>query len=409
MQYRLLYNASNIPGPADTSFSDPEPYDFLSQRLRLNLAVAPKGVPVGGFVQTEFRGGFGGSSPTASDSRDEEPTLNPFNRLQARGIRYGYLFAEPVTEQRFLAGILPLSDELGDTLFSADWDFNVGGIAYLGACGASNYRLAYLELVEGVGASDEDMLGDDGTFLIADYVHNLEALRVGVHAYYLSIAEGLPLGDTEELWIGPSVGTRLGSLNLRAFGVVNVGRLGEGTLDDEGHVVSGYRTNDGHTGFAVKLEASHPVGASELSVQTLYSSGDPEDDVQGRFVTPQGLLGTQGYWGYTHLFTANPPSDVNDLGLELGNAGAGLFTLQGRARVPLLEQLRGEVAAGWFLAPEERNGTRDMGVEVGGLLTWTIHDSFQIDFGGAGAFLGEFLGVGAESLYEVFTRIQFQL
>jgi hypothetical protein len=407
-QYRLLYNASNVPGPGGTTFSDTESYDFLSQRLRLNLAVAPKGVPVGGLLQAEFLGGFGGSSPAVSDPRNQEPTLNPFNRLEARGIRYGYLFAEPLASQRLVAGILPLSDEVGDTLFSADWDFNVGGVAYLGALGPSNYRLAYLELVEGVGASDDDTVREDGTLLIGDYVHQLETMRVGLHSYYMSIGEGLPLGDTQELWIGPSVEMHLSKLNVRAFGILNVGRLGQGTLDEDGQVASGFETNDGHTGLAVKIEASHPIGASEVSLQALYSTGDRENEVQDRFVTPQALVGTQGYWAYTHLFTANPPSDVNDLGLDLDNSGAGLLTVQGRVRIPLLEWLRAETTAGLFLGAEERNDSRELGVEVAGLLTFVAGKGFQIDVGSAGAFLGSFFGPGAEDLYEVFARIQYQ-
>lgn len=408
IQYRLLYNAANLPGPGGTTFSDTEDYDFMRQRLRLNLAVAPRGIPVGGLIQSEFRGGFGGSSPNASDPRSEEPTLNPFNQLQARGIRYGYLFADLLPEQRFIAGILPLSDEFGDTLFSSDWDFNVGGGALLGAHGPSSYRLGYLRLIEGVGASDADTVAEDGALVMVDYVHNLSPVRLGMHVYYLLVGEGLPLGDTEELWIGPSLGVEVGALALKGFSVVNVGRLGEGELDGEGQVLSGFETNDGHTGYAFKLEASHPLGPLELSLQALFSSGDSADDVEGRFVTLQGLFRTEGYWAYTHLFTANPASDVNDLAVELGNGGAGLWTLQGRGRLPIVEWLSAEVFAGWFRASRSRIGSRDMGIEVGALLSFLVGKGFRLDVGSAGAFLGDFFGRDAEDLYEVFVRIQYE-
>lgn len=190
IQYRLMHNASNIPGPGDTSFTRTETYDFFRQRLRLNLSVAPKSVPAGGFIQAEFRGGFGGSSPNVSDPRGQEPTRNPFNRLQARGIRYGFLYATPLSGQMVMAGILPLSDHFGDTLFSAGWDFNVGGVAVLGSRGAASYRAAYLRLIEGVGASDSRQLGKDGDFFLADAIYRSEHpiegfdwIEAGLHAY----------------------------------------------------------------------------------------------------------------------------------------------------------------------------------------------------------------------------------
>ncbi len=415
LQYRVMYNASDLPGPGGTTITDTRSYDFMRQRLRLNLGVAPKGVPAGGFVQTEFRGGFGGTSPNVSDPRAGTPTVNPFNRLEARGVRYGYLFAEPFADQRVVAGILPLSDHFGDTLFSADWDFNTGGAALLGACGPASYRVGYLRLIDGVGAVNDDVIAEDGSLIVLDWVHDLsdrvgcfDALALGAHAYYLRIGEGLPMGDTDEAWIGPTLEVSIGKLELRGFAILNVGRLGVGTLDGNGNVVAGFDSSDSHTGYAFKLEAAHPVGPVELSLQTLYSSGDAGGRTDGRFTTVQGLVGTEGYWAYNHIFTSNPPSDVNDLAVDLGNGGAGLWTVQGRARIPILEWLRAELTAGWFQATRSRGGSRDMGVEVAGALTVTVAEGFQLDVGTAGAFLGDFYGQGAEDLYEIFVRGQFQ-
>ncbi len=118
IQYRIMYNNSNIQSN--------NKYDFFRQRLRLNFDVKTES-GVGGFFQIEYKGGWGGSSPAASDPRATY-AVNAFNRLQARGIRYGYLYF-PVGPGTVLAGILPANDQVDHMLFSADWDLNVGGIA----------------------------------------------------------------------------------------------------------------------------------------------------------------------------------------------------------------------------------------------------------------------------------------
>jgi hypothetical protein len=107
-QYRVMYNASNIPsginngslptagtGTGKLNYGDTTGYDFFRQRMRLALDLQHKDSSnVGAYMQMEYRGGFGGSSPAASDPRGESGanaggTPNAFNRLQARGIRYG--------------------------------------------------------------------------------------------------------------------------------------------------------------------------------------------------------------------------------------------------------------------------------------------------------------------------------
>jgi hypothetical protein len=137
IQYRVMYNNSNIQSNNQ--------YDFFRQRLRLNFDVKTQ-AGVGGFFQLEYRGGWGGASPDKSDPRDAY-AVNAFNRLQARGVRYGYLYF-PAGPGTVLAGILPANDQVDQMLFSADWDLNIGGIAYAGKVGDIDYRLAYVRLVE---------------------------------------------------------------------------------------------------------------------------------------------------------------------------------------------------------------------------------------------------------------------
>ncbi len=65
IQYRVMYNNSNI--------ASTKQYDFFRQRLRLNLDVHTE-EDVGGFIQIEYRGGWGGSSPDFSDPRGFTPS-----------------------------------------------------------------------------------------------------------------------------------------------------------------------------------------------------------------------------------------------------------------------------------------------------------------------------------------------
>jgi len=411
LQYRMMYEAANIPGPGGTIFDDAEGYDYARQRLRLNLGVAPRDTDVGAFVQVEFRGGSGGTAPGSSDPRDQEPTLNPFNRIDFRGLRYGYLYWQPEPEDLWMAGVLPLSDELGDTLFSADWDWNVGGLAWLAGDADSRSRLALLNLVEGVGANDETTIDNDGTMLVADWSRTAdEGLGFGLHALTLFVEEDLPLGGTTEFWFGPSLALREGTRSLSAFALLNTGNLGVGTLDPDGTVASGFTddTAESHTGYALRVEAGQPLGEVELKAQLVYTSGDEDGEIDGRFVTPQGLFGTSGYWGYTHIFTANGPSDTNDLGLEIGNGGAGLVTLQAQAAWPLSERVGLTLAGGYFQAAEERNDSRDMGFELAAMLSTRIGGPLVLDTGVAGAELGDFFADEADTLYEIFVRLQLQ-
>jgi hypothetical protein len=145
----------------------------------------------------------------------------------------------------------------------------------------------------------------------------------------------------------------------------------------------------------------------------IYSSGDKEaESPDDQFRTIQGIFGTEGYWAYTHLFTANPPSDVNDFGVGLDNGGRGLTTLQGKVEIPILEKLTGDVAVGWFRASEDNAaGEQNMGTEVSAMLTYALASKLRLDVGGAYAFLGDFYEIDGEDpddLFEVFSRFQLQ-
>jgi hypothetical protein len=120
------------------------------------------------------------------------------------------------------------------------------------------------------------------------------------------------------------------------------------------------------------------------------------------------LLGTGGYWQYTHIFAANGPSDVNDLEVNIGNADAGLLTLQSKLDYPFSDLVAGQLDVGWFRATEARNSSRTMGVEVGGMLNIKLTDYLNLEVGGAGAFLGDFFAAGTDDVFEIFSRFQLE-
>lgn len=405
LQYRVMYNFSNIPfgsllGPGGTVPKSAKSYDFFRQRIRFNVDLQPY-ENVGGFLQVEYRGGFGGSSPAESDPRDLTQ-INAFNRLQARGARYAYIYATPWSGHTIAAGILPLSDQVDDVLFSADWDFNVGGATAFGKLGPGDYRVAFVRLIEGIGSNIPEDLSRDGNLWVFDYVIPIAAfMRVGAHVYFLDVdrISALPadLTDFTQVWYGLSAQGKVGPVALRGFLLLNSGSdVKEGGVKGD------------NFGLAVKLEGGIPLGPGKLSILGIHATGDKEGRVDDRFVTVQEIVGTQGYWAYTHLFTANGPSDVNDLGLRIGNSGAGLVTVQGKYDFPIVKRLDGQTAVGWFRAAHARNNSSNLGVEVSGMLTLNMAKYLNLQVGAAYAFLGDFFGLDADDLFEVFSRFQLQ-
>jgi len=388
IQYRIMYNASNLPGSGGSSFSEHSNYDFFRQRFRLSLDVQPT-QKVGGFVQLEFRGGWG-VGPDLSDPREGVREAVVFNRLSARGIRYGYVYAFLAKDQRLSAGILPVSDKVGDTLFSADWDFNVGGISLEGKCKENTYRLAYLRLVDTLSSG----VDREGEFYILDFLHS----KFGAHVYFFNKSSvfGLPglLGSKiKEGWYALTSSFNLGKADLNAFFMINNGKY-----DDISH-----------TGFAFKGEGKFSFNKTGLSLLCIYTTGSEGGTGSRSFLTPMGILGSGGYWAYTHIFTPQGPSDVNDFGLEIGNSGAGLFTSQAQLKFPkILKNLDFKVTGGIFFSDKERNQSKSMGYEVGGEFSLFIDKYLVFDMGLSYARLGDFYGAVPKGIYEIFGRFQIE-
>ncbi len=436
-QYRVMYNASNIPsgvnsgslpstgtGPGQLTFGDTASYDFFRQRMRLAFDLQQKDSDnVGVYIQLEYRGGFGGSSPAASDPRGEtganpDGTANAFNRLQARGVRYGYIYVTPIENHTLVVGILPTIDQVGRVLWDAEWDFNVGGVSLGGKIGEGDYRLGFYRFAADLEAGTFGQgqgFGKNGDMWVTDYNRPFKIgtydLKLGGHYYALNIGkdENINIGDTHENWVALTAsGSLLGAGAWNSYLMLNSGRIGTGV------------TGNNHTGYSTKFEGAVSIGPATFNLFALYASGDKQGYTSNQFTTPEAILGTNGYWGYSHIFNANAPGDVNDFGINLNNGGAGLWTVQGQLQFPIVPKLSGTLESGYFAAARSREfGTRGgsayMGTEVGGMLTYNIAKNLNLDIGVANAFMGNFLanrtqatGV-VQDIYEVFTRFQYML
>ncbi len=280
-----------------------------------------------------------------------------------------------------------------------------------------------MRLIEGLGFNIINELGEDAHLILADFTKSFfnEATRVGLHIYsLLNDIDEPSVGDFQEAWIGISGRTEIGLVGLNGFVVLNVGKFDEIT-----YLPSGLTIPEGsHQGVAFKGEGIAPIidlpyGPLLLSGQFIFASGDKEGEMDNRFNTIQGLVGTQGYCAYTHIFTANGPSDVNDFGLDIGNTrlggGAGLITAQAKLNMPLHRLVGLELESGTFWSAKKRAGARYMGKEIGGMLTFPIVKPLRVQVGFAYARLGGFfeslIAEGEElerDIYELFSRIQLE-
>jgi hypothetical protein len=398
-QNRIMYNLSNIPGPGGTDFGNTSSYDFFRQRFRTAFDVrfvdTTRTVQAGVYTQLEYRGGWGGSSPLTSDPRDVGVINNPYNRLQSRGVRYGFVYFESKEKTIIAAGILPLTDGIGRVLFDADWDFNVGGISVGGPLfKKGNYRLAYVRLIDGIGSQSPDEINSNGNLILIDETYPLNNnLTLGTHVYGLIIPEDLNVSTVKnQLWLGMTLTGKSNSFQYDGMFIFNSGKI------------EGQR----HNGLATKVGLNLAIGNGKLSFIGMMSTGDDESEVDNRFVTLYQIIGTAGYWGLSDIYTPNGPSDVNDFGLEIGNRGAGLATLQTKYGFPLVtDKLNANLHVGWFRALKPRNSSKDLGIEIGGMLTFTFVKYLHLEFGAAYASVGDHIAVDADKVFEVFSRFQF--
>ncbi len=269
----------------------------------------------------------------------------------------------------FQAGIVPLSDRFGDTLFSSDWDYNPVALSVTAPLAGGHLRAFAANLAEG-----DETIADD------DFAH-----------YQLDYA--LPLSGDSELNLGASLLNLADPVQANRihanYGIGGSHRFANGMLL-RGFVVGSHTekellgTPDHGEGVAAKIELT---GASGLGVMATYASG--ESDGSG-FLPPMALAATQGYWGYTGILTVQGPTDTGFDGdsVNVSNSGLGLTTVQVKYARPLTADLDLYLAGGWFGNSDVASGRDSLvGYDFVAMGTYHFNDILALDFGAAYALL----------------------
>ncbi|MBI5469116.1 MAG: hypothetical protein HY891_08290 [Deltaproteobacteria bacterium] len=279
----------------------------------------------------------------------------------AVALRHGYISA-PIPQYEdwtALAGLIPLSDKFGDTLFSSDWDFNPLTYALMGKVGEMSLRIGHANLSEGAESSHP---ADDVDAWIADLDTNM---GLGVSFYALNGNTGggfsgtatQSAAKTHEYYAGIRYAGKLEAVDFNAFAVYNWGKREFAALGTN-------PTERKNSGVALKAEAKVNAGAAKVGVMALYASGDKDykdatKDDSSAFITPMSIAGTTGYWGYTGKLNVQGPTDTgvdtSFVNIDGGgyatadqNIGNGLTTVQVNVAFPIMPKLEGYAAAGWY-------------------------------------------------------------
>jgi hypothetical protein len=302
-------------------------------------------------------------------TNDNLITTNFSSRGNVIAVRHAVLDYTLDEGINFRAGIVPLSDRFGDTLFSADWDYNPVALSMVAPLLGGTVRAFAGNL--GVG----DVTG------AANYMH----------ANY-------GIGGTFRL---------TDSLVLRSFVVgSHTDRQLLGTSGDA-------------DGVAAKIEVTSDAG---FGLMATHATGD--SDGSG-FLPIMALATTNGYWGYTGILTVQGPTDTGFDGdsVNISNNGFGLTTVQAKYARPLTESLDLYLAAGWF-GNTDGPGSRDslVGIDTLAMGTYHFNEVLALDFGAAYARLSDSVSgysngvIGGASFnqpvdrernkYALFTRLQ---
>ncbi|MFN3472211.1 MAG: hypothetical protein ACK4ZR_06395, partial [Aquificaceae bacterium] len=281
-----------------------------------------------------------------------------------------------------------------------------------GKAGGLDYRLAYVRLVEGAFYRNTAVKDKDQHFFVLDLNTQLGAVNTGIH-YYGTYGKICNNGNNcnpndfftlNQTWIGPHATVKFEPLTLHGVVLANTGKIAQ----------------DSTNGFLVRLEGSAPLGRAKVSFLGIYSSG--KDNGRG-FQTVHGLLGTGGYWAYTYIFTPHGPSDVNDFGLEPGNQGHGLTSVQAKVDIPITERFSAQGVVGTFRSNKDMGANgKNLGTEAGITFTANLGKHMNLEFGGAVASLGDAgravynlacdsqqnCTAGRKSVNELFVRLQME-
>ncbi|MBI5097298.1 MAG: hypothetical protein HZB32_06665 [Nitrospirae bacterium] len=318
------------------------------------------------------------------ESNTSNARVDQSGAAPAVGLRHAVLmFATPEIGGKFAAGLVPVSDKFGDTLFSSDWDFNPLTLAWLGKIGGADVRLATAKLMENNSQKDDDV---DAYVVDVDFPMG-EGHNIGGSIYVVRSGDGITtlgdgdLGDSAtENYIGIRASHKMDMVKLSGFILWNTGTIKNCIDATAGGICSGLAAvgkDVDNSGYAIKLEGTAPLGPANVGLMFITASGDKDfgaTDSASSFITPMTLIGHTGYWGYTGKLNVQGPTDTGiDNPLNIDGAaystgsgvGYGIMTLQAKADFPIMDRLTGYAAIGIFQHMDVPSGSeKSIGTDI---------------------------------------------
>lgn len=316
-----------------------------------------------------------------------------------------------------VAGLVPLSDKFGDTLFSGDWDFNPLTYALVGNSGGFDYRVGSFTVAEN-GESDETTAGgktmdDTGGYLL-DLGGDLGVAKVGVMGLIIQTPNAAVAADgyDSNSWYGVRADGEVSGLKWHLSGVGSSVNKNVGNSIDTDSVTAGVQPLfvDDASGIQLLAKVDGKAGSLGWGVLALNSSGDKGNK---GFISPQTLYGGQGYWGKTGILNIQGPTDTGmDANmLRTDNGGLGLMTIQANVSSPLTDNLGGYLGAGFYQANQDNAaGSKDIGTDIYAEVKYSFPNSpLALQAGVDVASLGKAApnsGGKTRTATAVFTRLQ---
>lgn len=162
-QYRVMFNAANFAfHPPDVTDAQ-KSQTFFNQRFRTWLTVAPN-ENVGAYLQVQMGHNLWGEQ--FEFVKANVAPLFPVGDRVGIALRRAYLSYRNDGLGELRLGVQDWQDMFGQTLASADWDFNVGGLLWerpLPRLGDARMRLGWFALSEG-----DVQLADDALLVALD-------------------------------------------------------------------------------------------------------------------------------------------------------------------------------------------------------------------------------------------------
>lgn len=347
-QFRINYYSESQSEGVDTAAArlrwrptwDAKVSDDVSMHMQLNI----------GHIES--------NTSNARYDKSVETAATPDKADPAVAIRHAYLnFKLPEVGGNVVAGLVPISDKFGDTLFSSDWDFNPLAVAWLGKIGVADVRIGTGKLSEGTPADTDD---------VDAYVLDVDVLAgsgtIGASVYQVTALSYPNTNGVAQTYAGVRGSQDFGVAKVNAFVLYNTGKT-KGT---------GGTADLDNSGYAIKLEGIMPAGPAKVGVMFLTASGDK--DGKDSFITPMSLIGHTGYWGYTGKLNVQGPTDTGiDAPVNIDGAsyssgsgmGLGIMTLQAKADFPITEKLSGYAAVGIFQHQDApATNKKDIGTDI---------------------------------------------